>query len=124
MELGYGFYWPPRERQFFVTDQGDHNAAPLVQQELGDDSVVMRRQTDAGRLDDARVLNLPLEEQAVAMAAEELADDDVLEPKVSKTRTKRDLKKDVVSISHLMTHEPKNPWCPTCCASEAVSAEF
>ena len=22
MELGYGFYWPPRERPFFGTDQG------------------------------------------------------------------------------------------------------
>ena len=28
--------------------------------------------------------------------------------------SRRDLKKEALSIEHLMTHVPKNPWCPTC----------
>ncbi|MCP4242093.1 MAG: hypothetical protein GY772_16170, partial [bacterium] len=36
------------------------------------------------------------------------------EPEEEEEKKKRDLKVEALSREHLMTHLPKNPWCPAC----------
>ena len=52
---------------------------------------------------------LPPEDALVAMPPPEPADADIPAEK-----PERDLKADAISIAHLMTHTPKNPYCAAC----------
>ena len=52
---------------------------------------------------------LPPEEEAVALPPPAPPAEDVLPEKSS-----RDFKAEAVSVTHLMTHTPKNPYCAAC----------
>ena len=52
---------------------------------------------------------LPPEEEAVALPPSAPPVDGVLPGK-----RERDLKAEAVSVTHLMTHTPKNPYCAAC----------
>ena len=56
---------------------------------------------------------LPLEEEALALPPPAPPAEDVLPEK-----NVRDLKAEAVSVTHLMTHTPKSPYCSACLRSK------
>jgi hypothetical protein len=113
MEHGYGFYWEPWQTPTLVCPGGEkviyldveHYVPFLNCGSLAQPAVAAVG--DAGASSSSSV--------AVGDAAPEsaLAVEDVVAVE-SSDPPGRDLKAEAVSREHLMTHMPKNKWCPAC----------
>ena len=135
---GYSFIWPKNEAPYFILPNGDtltfevHNNAPYPYHDQEKDptprtlySICQRCRTynlqsnndyemhaaPSQHEDEAQELNPEEQQIEEVMNADDPEDsaDRVLPP-----TTRESLRKQATSVTHLLTHKPKNPYCPAC----------
>ena len=113
MEHGYAFHWEPWEKPVLVCPGGDKIIPLSVEHYVPYLARGTQARPAAAAIEDAEV---PSGSASSGDAAPEsaLAVDDTAVDVVVQDPAVRDLKAEAVSREHLMTHMPKNKWCPAC----------
>ena len=120
-EQGWGFYWPPYSAPVFVKPCGKiikhivKNSCPyIIDSGMKSYAMPSVSSTSPARVADqmAERADGALHDESDKKSAEvkPVSDEDLEEPL---TRIER-LKLEARSLDHLLTHVPKNPYCPAC----------
>ena len=105
---GYTFVWPSGSSPYFLTSRG-----ATIQCEVHGNVPYVRTLRPALAAPASSSSGLP--RATGPPVAAEVQDDDV-----ASGAERRDLKAEAISLQHLLTHKPKNPWCTTCSRAKAT----
>lgn len=120
---GWEFHWPAYSSPFLINPQGEnielivHNNVPFTNPDVVNDSTIILPAPQAVPIDHVQPDASKEEEPALEEPICEPCD----EPNGEDSTNYRDLKAEANSISHLLTHLPKNPHCIWCQRAKTIA---